>query len=30
LSISREIGLGYTHGSETVNVLQALAVHNRI
>jgi DNA-binding transcriptional LysR family regulator len=30
LSISREIGLGYTHGSDTVNVLQALAVYNRI
>ena len=30
LSISREIGLGYTHESDTVKVLQALAGHNRI
>lgn len=28
LSISREIGLGYTHESDTVRVLQALAGHN--
>lgn len=27
LSISREIGLGYTHISDTVNVLQALVAH---
>jgi DNA-binding transcriptional LysR family regulator len=29
LSISREIGLGYTHVSDTVKVLQALATHHR-
>lgn len=29
LSISREIGLGYTHISDTVKVLQALATHHR-
>jgi DNA-binding transcriptional LysR family regulator len=29
LSISREIGLGYTHMSDTVKVLQALATHHR-
>lgn len=28
LSISREIGLGYTHMSDTVKVLQALASHH--
>jgi DNA-binding transcriptional LysR family regulator len=28
LSISREIGLGYTHMSDTVRVLQALASHH--
>ncbi len=28
LSISREIGLGYIHVSDTVRVLQALACHN--
>jgi len=30
LSISREIGLGYTHESDTVKVLQDLVSHNRI
>ena len=29
LSISREIGLGYTHESDTVKVLQDLVSHNR-
>jgi DNA-binding transcriptional LysR family regulator len=29
LSISREIGLGYTHDSDTVKVLQALVAKNR-
>jgi len=29
LSISREIGLSYTHASDTVNVLQALATLNK-
>lgn len=28
LSISREIGLGYTHMSDTVKMLQAVACHN--
>jgi DNA-binding transcriptional LysR family regulator len=30
LSISREIGLGYSHDSDTVKVLQDLVGHNRI